>query len=326
MGDEKTKTKISEQFSSASVDNSKPAYLQSKFRIGSRKGQINYGHDETVFHPDDIPTEKKKNREDVLEYKKKSHLGEGKTEWNSSVYVQKIICEDKRVRANFEHDRVNMHQYNYRAEVLPDKLPAPPPKDHRFKVHGIPEDEIERRRLAKEENRITMGISKRTEEMQIHPKLEGKLGWNATTVLTHKDKKELFRAQQERSKVNSERAKALLTSYQNPEELAKSMRQKERLLKTQLKPALAEQPNDTARNLLLKAEHSSMMMSLSNQDSFNDNGSIMTYNRLNKNPTQKNKKLWTLWSLGIQPNREAVDVVRYRIMHKRFPWRCCESL
>jgi len=59
MGDEKTKTKISEQFSSASVDNSKPAYLQSKFRIGSRKGQINYGHDETVFHPDDIPTEKK---------------------------------------------------------------------------------------------------------------------------------------------------------------------------------------------------------------------------------------------------------------------------
>jgi len=268
-------------------DNPKPTFLQSKFQIGSRKGPINYGHTETVFHPDDISAEKKANRDDIMQYKKKSVLGDSKPQWNSSVYVQKKICEDKRIRANFEHDRAHMHQYNYRAEVLPEKIVAPPPKTNRYQVHAVGGSEIERRANARANNKIFQGIAKRTEEMKVNPKLDDKPEWNACTVLTKNEKKALFNAKEAQCQENSKRKKEKLKNYRNPEQLVKEHHRQDRIVKSAGQQAILMTPSGVPVPLRPSMLESSR---ISNQDSTMSNASMMTYNRLAKNPTQKERK------------------------------------
>jgi hypothetical protein len=48
----------------------KPSYLVARFQIGSCKGPTSYAPAETVFHPDDIPFDKKANKNAVAKWKR----------------------------------------------------------------------------------------------------------------------------------------------------------------------------------------------------------------------------------------------------------------
>eukprot|EP00639_Heterosigma_akashiwo_P016240 CAMPEP_0206383778 /NCGR_PEP_ID=MMETSP0294-20121207/14175_1 /ASSEMBLY_ACC=CAM_ASM_000327 /TAXON_ID=39354 /ORGANISM="Heterosigma akashiwo, Strain CCMP2393" /LENGTH=347 /DNA_ID=CAMNT_0053833949 /DNA_START=129 /DNA_END=1172 /DNA_ORIENTATION=- len=286
--------------------NKEKKFLQPKFQIGSRKGPINYGHNETVFHPDDIPAEKKENRKQIIESKKPKTLKLAKPEWETSVYIQKKIWEDKRTRANFEHDRADLHQYNFRAERLPDETPAPPPKTNRFQVHAVPPGEVERRLARRGEAPVFAGVARRTQEMDVHPALADKAGWNQSVVLTVKEKKALFDARAERCTQNSQRKKNQISKtgkYVSPEQQYKMRREQDRTLKaagvTALGGPLPPPPGGPAA--AAAALGRGAPSSAPGSSSYRPGASVLsadtaaapslaTYNRLAKHPTEKIRK------------------------------------
>ena len=94
-------------------------YLKAKFRIGSCKGPKNFPFSETVFHPDDVPANKRENKMKVKKFLHPEKLV-GRPDWVIKT-TGAMEVYSKRTRINSEFDRSNMFRYNYRAEVLPPK-------------------------------------------------------------------------------------------------------------------------------------------------------------------------------------------------------------
>ncbi|CAM9433080.1 unnamed protein product [Chrysoparadoxa australica] len=154
-------------------------FLKTKFRVGSCRGPLNFKPAENVFHRSDIPEEKHARKLQVQKSCERKTLLKGNREsWTSSVHLNSQRCKD-RSRVNSENDHGQRYQYNYRAEVLAPKQPAPAPKLGKFQVTTLSAEETESRR----ERSRTYPHPKRTAELPIHPNLEHKVEWNMSTFV-----------------------------------------------------------------------------------------------------------------------------------------------
>lgn len=147
------------------------AFLKAKFRVGSCKGPKNFPSTETVFHPDDVPTDKRANKMKVKQFLKPSM---GTRTWDTKTTGAMEIFS-KRTAVNLEFDRSNMYRYNYRAEVLPAKQLAHVNMNKRAAAAETMSDAQRTLVLSQQAaDPVLAGKAKRTEEMPVHPKLAGK--------------------------------------------------------------------------------------------------------------------------------------------------------
>jgi hypothetical protein len=147
------------------------AFLKAKFRVGSCKGPKNFPSTETVFHPDDVPTDKRANKMKVKQFLKPSM---GTRTWDTKTTGAMEIFS-KRTAVNLEFDRSNMYRYNYRAEVLPAKQLAHVNMNKRAAAAETM-SEAQRTLVLSQQaaDPVLAGKAKRTEEMPVHPKLAEK--------------------------------------------------------------------------------------------------------------------------------------------------------
>ena len=154
-------------------------FLRSKFRIGSCKGEMNFGRKQAVFSSDAMPLFKKENADAVRLWKREhdAYRADYVPKWNQSSLPADIICH-RRTRANSEHDRGNAYCYNFRAEVLPPKnlIYVPPPS--KWHVSRIPPKTANAVLQARTSQRLldqppsVSGAMKRTQEMPVHPRFQ----------------------------------------------------------------------------------------------------------------------------------------------------------
>jgi hypothetical protein len=85
----------------------KKAYLKAKFRVGSCKGPKNFESQETVFHPDDVPADKRANKMRVKKFLHPEKLV-GRADWNTCT-TGALEIFSKRTRVNSEFDRPKMY-------------------------------------------------------------------------------------------------------------------------------------------------------------------------------------------------------------------------
>mmetsp|Transcript_3226 Transcript_3226/g.3989 ORF Transcript_3226/g.3989 Transcript_3226/m.3989 type:complete len:205 (+) Transcript_3226:70-684(+) len=151
-----------------------PQHLKSKYQIGGINGPLDFGRKQIAFHRDDVPAQKLANVEALSQWKKERSKKCGISEkWNQSSQPENLIIV-KRSRENSDHDRSHMYQYNYRAEVLPSKNLIHIPNASKWKVNTLPSSITESVTTAKAGSRLLSGSYKRTEEMPVNPKLNGK--------------------------------------------------------------------------------------------------------------------------------------------------------
>ena len=160
-------------------------YLKAKFQIGSCKGPINFQVSQQVFHPDDVPPEKKSNRKEVKLWKQNNPLSLAPKPWNVS--TEFIQPPKHRKRLNFVQDRSLPYNFNYRSEVLQPSNPTPLMKPHKFKVDSMSKAERERIQHLMDTNPIAAGEYKRNLEWPSHPKLNDAVPFNFSTLFTKKE-------------------------------------------------------------------------------------------------------------------------------------------
>lgn len=165
----------------------KPTYLKAKIQIGNTKGPMNYDGKQVVFHHDDVPSNRRERKQDVLEWKRKKIVGPEYHDWNISSNPNNPPCV-RRAMENHVYDRSHKYEFNYRAETV-DPLRNIPPLDKSTKFHvsgqlASTAKEIMTIRLT---NPLEAGRFHRTLEMPVHPRLSDTSAWNNTTVLTIKD-------------------------------------------------------------------------------------------------------------------------------------------
>eukprot|EP01038_Epipyxis_sp_PR26KG_P006780 gene6780-9287_t len=163
--------------------NNQTSYLKAKIQIGNTKGPLSYNRDQSVFHYDDIPIDKRNRRNEVKNWKKSKLLSEETPAWNQSVQRKVILC-DRRTTENFIHDRSKAFNYNYRAETL-DTLKLNPPIDKPTKYHISTQLTSTALEILKEKesDRIQNGIFHRNAEMPVHPKLQDAPKWEVSTAV-----------------------------------------------------------------------------------------------------------------------------------------------
>jgi hypothetical protein len=149
--------------------------LKAQFRIGSIHGRANYGFDEKAFHKSEIPQKALQAKREIRAAKRGNRLGLNKEPWNGSTYTtaHKCVRDQHQLSA---HD-APLYQHNYRAEKLPDKRPPFVPKATHLEFDQrllIADPKV--RAMAR-----TLAPSKDTQEMPVHPNLEGKALWDNST-------------------------------------------------------------------------------------------------------------------------------------------------
>jgi len=240
---------MSELRTSSGILVKKKPTLTPKLQIGAVSGPVGYKPDENVFHISAVPEDKLRAKRQVKAESKKDGVGMLKSKWNTSVENTEKLCV-RRIRVNADHDRPNMHQYNFRAEVLPPKNPQYNKRPEKLKpsvktAYGgygqydilPPEMDID----GADERVLVNQVGKRTAEMAINPKLVGKDGWNNSAYVEKYHVVGRIAKDEAARKKNSQRKTALLKNYKNPEVLAKEEREKLRLIKAGklvIKPAL----------------------------------------------------------------------------------------
>ncbi|CAM9336309.1 unnamed protein product, partial [Phaeothamnion confervicola] len=193
---------ISTASASGSVPGTTPAaptvshrYLRSKLRVGSSHLPRHFQKDETVFARDDIPSRQRARVNEVRAWKQRSMalLPMGRRpSFSLSTYVRPV---PQRCCLVLEKDQRSGFAYNYRAEVLLSKVPAPPPCRSKFSVCAVSTADISTciaLREAYPGNAVRH--PKRTEELPVHPALAGKPAWNGSSVLTPAERRAIAAA------------------------------------------------------------------------------------------------------------------------------------
>jgi hypothetical protein len=210
-----------------------PTFLKTKYQIGGINGPVDFGRKQVAFHRDDIPAKKLENVESLLQWKKENSNKCGVSKkWNQSSQPDNIIIQ-KRSRENSDHDRSHMYQYNYRSEVLPEKNLMHIPNASKWKVNTIPADVIESVTTAKAGSRLLSGSYKRTQEMPVNPKLEGKKEWCPDSKQTKAEIMKRIARTTELARQSSEKGKNALDpdEYMNPQERYEKFKDGVRILK-----------------------------------------------------------------------------------------------
>jgi len=166
-------------------DGGRKEYLKAKFQIGSCKGPINFQVSQQVFHPDDVPPEKKSNRKEVKIWKQKNPLSLAQKPWNISTdFIQPT---KHRSFLNFVRDRSLPYNFNYRSEVLQPSNPVPLMKPHKFKVDSMSEKERKQIQHLMDTNPVAAGEFKRALEWPSNPKLKDAEPFNFSTTFTKEE-------------------------------------------------------------------------------------------------------------------------------------------
>mmetsp|Transcript_9737 Transcript_9737/g.9819 ORF Transcript_9737/g.9819 Transcript_9737/m.9819 type:complete len:334 (+) Transcript_9737:111-1112(+) len=181
-------------------------HLVAKIQIGSAKGAITYNPNQTVFHPDDINEEKRRRKSEIKEYLQSKILNSDKRPWTDSVAVDNKACIRTNYQ-NFDHDRSNAYQYNYRAEVLPNKNIPKIDKSTKFHLSAMDPETISRLEEEREKDPIAQGKFHRTSEMPTHPNLVNKTKWNASTELLKNEREARLKSLVDKSASNSMKKK-----------------------------------------------------------------------------------------------------------------------
>jgi hypothetical protein len=168
-------------------ESGKFSYLKSKIQVGNSKGPLNFPNKQTVFHHDDVPIDKRKRKEDIIDWKKSKVLDPTYQNWNKSTHPNHPVIE-RRTMENHINDRSHQYNYNYRAETT-DYLRNIEPLDKSTKFHISAQLESTARTILEKQkdSSIYRGQFKRTQEMPIHPNLENVPSWNSSSVLTVKE-------------------------------------------------------------------------------------------------------------------------------------------
>lgn len=190
--------------------------LKPKFQIGSINGPKNFKPTESVFHSSDIPDEKKALKNQTKATIKKDVLGEGKTGWNTSTYVDEPLCK-RQMRVLAAYDKP-ISKYNYRAEVLVKNPEQAPLRKNKFGVTG---DKATT-------NAGAMIIANRTSEFPVNPKLDGKELWDHSVEVQKEVWGSKLQKMEETCRQNSETKKSTLSNYTSLETQYKKKRNKEK--------------------------------------------------------------------------------------------------
>ncbi len=212
--------------------------LKTKFRIGSIHGRCNYDSEEKAFHSSDVPAKAVQARRQIRKSKHSNILGQYKNSWNNSTDTNVPICL-RRQRQNSKHDR-SVYTYNYRAEKLPPPTPAYISKATHLQLD---QRTLQTDPSLREQSR-TLISTKRTQEMPVHPNLEGALAWNCSTYIDRKDRAKCAKASDDRMRKSASRRKAP-AGYCNPIEREK-MFVDQRRKQTQELRVLASRPGAEA--------------------------------------------------------------------------------
>ncbi len=111
----------------------KTEYLKAKIQIGNCKGPVSYKLEQTVFHHDDIPDDRRQRHNEINHWLKSKLLSEDRPAWKKTTDPGNPVCERRRME-NFANDRSTAFQYNFRGESL-DCLKVVEPIDKPTKLH-----------------------------------------------------------------------------------------------------------------------------------------------------------------------------------------------
>lgn len=158
-------------------------FLQAKPRIGSCKNPVNYAAAQVVFHRDDIPESRRLRKQEVREWLSAKTLSADRQPWSKGTKIDAPVCE-RRQAENQARDRSNPYAYNYRAETLDFAGSAPLiDRPSKFRMSRQLESEVQRLQELHSADPVMRGQFRRTQEMPVHPKLEGALPWDGATLL-----------------------------------------------------------------------------------------------------------------------------------------------
>lgn len=162
-------------------------YIKAKIQIGNSKGPTSYKRQQAVFHHDDIPENRRERRLEVRSWLKEDVLSVASPKWQKSTDAQVPVCERRRME-NYDHDRANAHQYNFRAETLdPNRMTMPIDKPTKFHISCQLESTVRDILQTREGSRIQRGWTHRTRELPNHPDLEDKDKWKESTQFSLKE-------------------------------------------------------------------------------------------------------------------------------------------
>ncbi|KAJ1462931.1 hypothetical protein M885DRAFT_504382 [Pelagophyceae sp. CCMP2097] len=193
------------------------AYLTAKFQIGSCKGPTSFQAAESVFHPDDVPTDRKQNKLDIDKFKRGTVEPGARGDWEQSVFINKV--QRRRIRVNSEFDRPNMYAYNLRAEHLPPKNLEHIPKPHKFKVDGMSTARKAELEALRSTDRVLRGYAYSIAEMPVNSKLDDKANWNASSFVEDKLVALRRRTADSSARANTSRRSAQIQGYTAPHHL-----------------------------------------------------------------------------------------------------------
>jgi len=210
-----------------------PSFLRAKYQVGNASAPVDFARKQVVFHRDDIPAAKLAGAAATNAWKKALSGRCGvPTTWNISVQKPDVLCL-KRSRENAANDRSNMYQFNFRAEIIaPSNLPHVP-KPSKFGVSGVSKENAAGVASAKAASRLLSGQLSRTQEMPVHPKLEGKGPWVAVSSATAAEQRALVAREHGRARASTARASQRLgPAYMGPEARHAEYARQVRVLKT----------------------------------------------------------------------------------------------
>lgn len=207
------------QSTAVKMSSSTHSFLKAKIQIGNTKGPVNYDGKQVVFHHDDVPSNRRERKQEVLEWKRKKIVGLEHHSWNISSNPNNRPCE-RRTAENLVHDRSNKYTFNYRAETV-DSLRTIPPleKSTKFHISGQLASTAKEIMTIRQSNPVEAGRYHRTLEMPVHPSLQDVPGWNSTTVLTISDQNAGLQKMTERSRLWTAEVSQTLTqrkAYHGP--------------------------------------------------------------------------------------------------------------
>ena len=168
-----------------------------KIAVGTVGTKVNYSLSDTAFKPSDVPEQARRTKLELKRELQRAHnkLEPGREQWQDSVVVTKDIrpfCERKS-RQLAAHEMPLLGQsYNYRAEVLPNKLTEFFPS---VSKHGLSTATF-MQRPATSDGAGTRSVwgrplspklsERKFGEMSVHPKLENAKPWDTTTTISKK--------------------------------------------------------------------------------------------------------------------------------------------
>ncbi len=162
-------------------------YLRAKIKIGNCKGPVSYNLDQTVFHHDDIPEDRRVRHTEIKHWLKSNLLSDDRPGWHKSTDAGVPVCERRKME-NFANDRSNAYQYNFRGESL-DCLKTVEPIDKPTKLHISTQLESTALAIrdARAQSRVQTGNLNRTGEMPVHPRLDSAGKWQLSTFVSTRE-------------------------------------------------------------------------------------------------------------------------------------------